>query len=55
MSTTLIGISRSVRSRDAPPAPAPNPFNPSSADRTIVGIVRASVMSPAASTAPAPM
>ena len=54
ISTTLIGISRSVRSPEAPLA-APNPFSPSSADRTIVGIVRASVMSPPASTAPAPM
>ena len=34
---------------------APNPFRPSAAELTIVGIVRASVISPAASTAPAPM
>ena len=52
--TTVIGRSRSVRSW-TPPAPLPMPFSPSRADDTMVGIVRASVISPAASTAPAPM
>ena len=53
-STIVIGMSRSVRSC-APPAAAPKPFRPSRADEMIVGSVRASVISPAASTAPAPM
>ena len=54
-STTLIGISRSVP--DLAPAVAATPmlFRPPSAELMIVGIVRASVISPAASTAPAPM
>ena len=38
-----------------PPPPLPKPFRPSRADETIVGSVRASVIKPAASTAPAPM
>ena len=54
MSTTTIGMSRSVRMRLAP-APAPKSLIPSRADAMIVGIVRASVMRPAARTAPAPM
>ena len=54
-STTIIGMSRSVRSCVAAAPPAPKPFRPSRADETIVGSVRASVMRPAASTAPAPM
>ncbi len=53
-STTVIGMSRSVRSC-APPAAAPNPLRPSRADPMIVGSVRARVINPAASTAPAPM
>ena len=52
--TTVIGRSRSVRSC-APPAPLPMPFRPSRAEETMVGMVRARVMRPAASTAPAPM
>ena len=54
-STTTIGMSRSVRIRAAAPARAPKSLNPSRADATIVGMVRASVIKPAASTAPAPM
>jgi hypothetical protein len=53
-STTTIGMSRSVRMALVVP-PAPKPFSPSRADEMIVGRVRASVISPAASTAPAPM
>ena len=55
-STTLIGMSRSVRSvAGAPPAPPlSEPIEPRS-DFTIVGIVRISVMMPAIVTAPAPI
>ena len=52
-STIVSGMSRSVRTR--PVAPDPKSFTLSRNDATIVGIVRASVMRPAASTAPAPM
>jgi hypothetical protein len=48
------GRSRSVRVLTAP-APPPKPFTLSRNDETIVGMVRASVMRPAASTAPAPV
>jgi hypothetical protein len=54
-STKIIGRSRSVRTTAPLPAPAPKPFRPSRAEPRIVGSVRPSVMSPAASTAPAPM
>ena len=54
-STTVVGRSRSVRSRAVAVAPAPKSFNPSRADAMIVGSVRPSVMRPAASTAPAPI
>ena len=54
MSTTDIGSSRSVRAM-VPPAAAPKPRMPSTAELTMVGIVRPSVISPEASTAPAPM
>jgi hypothetical protein len=56
-STTAIGMSRSVRICALPPpaAPAEMSRRPSRADDRIVGMVRASVMTPAASTAPAPM
>ena len=54
-STTVSGMSRSVRSRPPEPAAAPNSFTLSRNDATIVGSVRARVMSPAASTAPAPV
>ncbi len=53
--TKLVGRSRSVRNTAPPSAAAPNPFRPSRADAMIVGSVLARVMSPAASTAPAPM
>ncbi len=53
-STTVIGMSRSVRAWAAPDA-APKPFSPSRAEATMVGSVRVSVIRPAASTAPAPM
>ena len=53
-STTIIGMSRSVRICAPAPAP-PKPFRPSRADETMVGSVRVSVIKPAASTAPAPM
>ena len=53
--TMVIGMSRSVRSLTAPARPALKSFMLSRNDETIVGIVRASVMMPAASTAPAPM
>src|SRR5204862_6336219 len=55
MRTTLIGRSRSVRCSPAAVAEPPNPFSPSRADPMMVGIVRASVINPDASTAPAPM
>ena len=55
-STTVIGMSRSVRDW---PLPAPDLALKSRMlsrnDETIVGMVRASVISPAASTAPAPV
>ena len=54
-STTTIGTSRSVRDCVPCPTPAEKSFRLPRADATIVGIVRASVMRPAASTAPAPM
>ena len=55
-STTVIGMSRSVRSRAARrPCRRRSPSRCRGTTTTIVGIVRASVMSPAASTAPAPM
>ena len=53
--TTTIGMSRSVRILDACVWPLPKSFTLSRNDETIVGIVRASVMMPAASTAPAPV
>ena len=53
-STTAIGMSRSVRSAAAP-ARADRSLKLPRADEMIVGIVRASVMRPEASTAPAPM
>ena len=55
-STSVIGMSRSVRERP-PPAPdlALKSRMLSRNDDTIVGMVRASVISPAASTAPAPV
>ena len=53
-STTISGRSRSVRSCVVCPE-APNPFTLSRNEEMIVGIVRASVMMPAASTAPAPV
>ena len=53
--TTVSGMSRSVRSRPPEPAAAPKSFTLSRNDETMVGSVRASVMSPAASTAPAPV
>ncbi len=52
--TTDIGRSRSVRSTDAVP-PRPKSFTPSRNDDRMRGSVRASVMMPEASTAPAPM
>src|SRR5215471_18360695 len=54
-STTPSGMSRSVRARAIAPAPAPRSFIASRNDDTIVGMVRASVMSPDARTAPAPV
>ena len=54
-STKVVGRSRSVRSLVSVPAPAPKSLMPSRAEATIVGSVRPSVMSPAASTAPAPI
>ena len=51
-STTLIGRSRSVRTRPIWPAPAPKSFMLSRNDVMMVGVVRASVISPDASTAP---
>ncbi len=54
--TTVSGRSRSVLSREsAAPASALNSRTLSRKDETIVGMVRASVISPAASTAPAPV
>ena len=53
--TTVSGMSRSVRSRPAAPVVAPNSFTLSRNDDTIVGSVRASVIRPAARTAPAPV
>jgi hypothetical protein len=50
-----IGMSRSVRESDRPAAAPLNPLKLSRAEATMVGTVRASVMSPAARTAPAPM
>src|SRR5215218_3035974 len=53
-STSVIGMSRSVRVRAAAPPPlALKSRMLSRKEETIVGIVRASVISPAASTAPA--
>jgi hypothetical protein len=55
-STMLMGMSRSVRVAAAAPAPfALKSRMLSRKDETMVGIVRASVISPAASTAPAPV
>ncbi len=54
-STTIIGMSRSVRVVRPAPAAAPMSRMLSRNDETIVGTVRASVMMPDASTAPAPM
>ena len=53
--TTVNGTSRSVRARDAAPPLAEKSFTLSRKDDTMVGMVRASVMRPAASTAPAPV
>ena len=53
--TTSSGMSRSVRACVTAPPFAPRSFMLSRNDETIVGIVRASVISPAASTAPAPV
>ena len=54
--TQLSGRSRSVRRRVAVPVPdAPKSFTLSRNDATMVGIVRASVIRPAARTAPAPV
>jgi hypothetical protein len=54
-STTIIGISRSVRDCVLGPTALERSFRLPRADATIVGIVRANVMIPDASTAPAPM
>jgi hypothetical protein len=53
--TKIIGRSRSVRTVDALVDPALKSFTLSRNDDTIVGMVRASVISPEASTAPAPV
>src|SRR5574338_205752 len=53
--TIVIGMSRSVRARAAAPPRALKSFTLWRNEETIVGIVRASVMRPAASTAPAPV
>src|SRR5688572_13557068 len=52
-STIDIGKSRSVRICVAPPEPVLKSFTLSRNDDTIVGMVRASVIDPEASTAPA--
>ena len=54
-STTLSGMSRSVRILAAIDEPKPKSLTLSRNDDTIVGSVRTRVMIPAASTAPAPM
>ena len=54
-STTTNGMSRSVRSRPLAPPVAPNSLTLSRKEATIVGSVRASVIRPAARTAPAPV
>src|SRR5262249_21347205 len=54
-STTLIGMSSSVRSLVPPSGPDLKSRKLSRADDTMVGMVRPSVMRPDASTAPAPM
>ena len=55
--TVRMGISRSVRNAAAelPPPCVRASFNPERSAETIVGMVRSSVMSPAAATAPAPI
>ena len=61
--TARMGMSRSIRlvrlagpaALDSPAPSARTSFNPARRAEMIVGIVRSSVISPAAATAPAPM